>query len=149
METFSSLPAMCAGNSPVPGEFPSQRPVTRTFDVYFDQRLNKRLSKQSWGWWFETLSSPLWCHSNVIIHGKVIIESVENLRSVMMPTLSNSSVINDGGTGISIAPGVWFYFVDLNLGRVVLTHVCMFHFLSLLRWMPHTTLDEKSALVEQ
>ena len=40
-----------------PGEYPSQRPVTRSFDVYFDLRLNKRLSKQSWGWWFET---PLW-----------------------------------------------------------------------------------------
>ena len=26
--------------------------------------LNKRLSKQSWGWWFETLSRPLWCRCN-------------------------------------------------------------------------------------
>ena len=45
METFSALLAICAGNSPVPGESPSQRPVTRSFDVYFDLRLNKRLSK--------------------------------------------------------------------------------------------------------
>ena len=52
METFSALLAICAGNSPVPGEFPAQRPVTRSFDVLFDLRLNKRLSKQSWGWWF-------------------------------------------------------------------------------------------------
>ena len=58
METFSALLPICAGHSPVPGEFPSQRPVTRSFDVYFDLRLNKRLSKQSWGWWFETLSRP-------------------------------------------------------------------------------------------
>ena len=36
----------CAGNSPVPGEFPALRPVTRSFDVFFDLRLNKRLSKQ-------------------------------------------------------------------------------------------------------
>ena len=64
METFSALLAICAGNSPVPGEFPTQRPVTRTFDVFFDLRLNKRLSKQSWGWWFETLSPPLWRHCN-------------------------------------------------------------------------------------
>ena len=28
-------------------------------------RLNKRLSKQWWGWWFETLSCPLWRHRNV------------------------------------------------------------------------------------
>ena len=47
METFSALLAICAGNSPVPGEFPAQRPVTRGFDVFFDLRLNKRLSKQS------------------------------------------------------------------------------------------------------
>ena len=39
-----------------PGEFPTQRPVTRSFDIYFDLRLNKRLSKQPWGWWFETPS---------------------------------------------------------------------------------------------
>ena len=44
------------------GEFPSQRPVTRHFDVFFDLRLNKRLSKQSLGWWYETLSRPLWRH---------------------------------------------------------------------------------------
>ena len=46
METFSALLALCAGNSPVPGEFHAQRPVTRSFDVTFDLRLNKRLSKQ-------------------------------------------------------------------------------------------------------
>ena len=65
METFAALLALCAGNSPVTGEFPSQRPVTRSFDVFFDLCLNKRLSKQSWGGWFETPSCPLWRHSNV------------------------------------------------------------------------------------
>ena len=66
METFSALLALCAGYSPVSGEFPSERPVTRSFDVFFDLRLNKRLSEQSWGWWFETLSRPLWRHCNAI-----------------------------------------------------------------------------------
>ena len=49
-----------------PGEFPTQRPVTRSFDVFFDLRLNKRLSKQPWGWWFETSSWSLWrqCNEN-------------------------------------------------------------------------------------
>ena len=64
METLSALLAICAGNSPIPGEFPTQRPVTRSFDIYFDLRPNKRLSKQSWGWWFETLLPPLWRHRN-------------------------------------------------------------------------------------
>ena len=64
METFSASLALCGGNSPVIGEFPSQRPVTRSFDVFFDLRLNKRLSKQSWDWWFETPSGSLWRHCN-------------------------------------------------------------------------------------
>ena len=45
--TFSASLPLCAGNSPVTGEFPSQRPVTRSFDVFFDLRLNKHLGKQS------------------------------------------------------------------------------------------------------
>ena len=45
METFSAWLVICAGNSPVTGEFPSQRPVTRSLDVFFDLRLNKRLGK--------------------------------------------------------------------------------------------------------
>ena len=65
METFSALLALCAGNSLVTGEFPSQRPVTRSIDVFFELRLNKRLSKQPWSWWFETPSRSLWRHRNV------------------------------------------------------------------------------------
>ena len=64
METFSALLAFCAGNSPVTGEFPSQRPMMRSYDVIFELRFNKALSKQSWGSWFETLSHPLWRHCN-------------------------------------------------------------------------------------
>ena len=45
METFSALLAICAGNSPVTGEFPAQRPVKRSFDIFFDLRLNKRLNE--------------------------------------------------------------------------------------------------------
>ena len=64
METFSALLFICAGNSPLPCKFPTQRPVTRSFDVFFDLRSNKRLSKQWRGWWFETQSCPLWRHRN-------------------------------------------------------------------------------------
>ena len=46
MEPVSALLALCAGNSPVIGEFPAQRPVTRSFDVFFDLRLNERLSNR-------------------------------------------------------------------------------------------------------
>ena len=57
--------ALCAGNSPVTGEFPAQRPVTRSFDVFFDLRLHECLSKQPRRWWFETPSCSLWRHCNV------------------------------------------------------------------------------------
>ena len=60
IETYSALLELCAGNSPVTVELPSQRPVTRSFDVFFDLCLNKRLSKLSWGWWFETPPRSLW-----------------------------------------------------------------------------------------
>ena len=66
METVSALLAICAGNSPVPGEFPTQRPATRGFDVFFDPRPEKRLSKQWWSWWLETPSHSLWRHRNVL-----------------------------------------------------------------------------------
>ena len=44
---------------------PQQRPVTRSFNVFFDLRQNKRLSKQSRPRWFETPSRSLWRHCNV------------------------------------------------------------------------------------
>ena len=57
MEIFSALLDLCAGNLSVTGEFPAQRAVSRSFDIFFGVRLNKRLNKQSWGWWFEPLHS--------------------------------------------------------------------------------------------
>ena len=96
--TFSALLAICTGISPVPGDFPAQRPVTRSFDVFFDLSLNKRLSKQSGGWWFETLWRPLWRHRNVprlnsnegfskpplngwltILHNKICMQSISHV----------------------------------------------------------------------
>ena len=55
METFSVLLAICAGNSPVTGEFPAQMPVTRSFDVFFDLRLNN-------GWVNNREAGDLSCH---------------------------------------------------------------------------------------
>ena len=86
METFSALLALCAENSPVPDEFLTQRLVTQSFDVFFDLRLNKRLSKQSWGWWFEMLSRSLWCHCNVDF-------SVRDPRGAVFNTVWHAAVI--------------------------------------------------------
>ena len=80
MEIFFALLAICAGNSSVPGEFPTQRPVMRSFDAYFDLRPNKRLSKQSWGWWLEPPSRPLWRHRNNL-YNEIFMESTKHKRS--------------------------------------------------------------------
>ena len=69
MMTFSALLAICAGNSLVTDKFPSQRPVTRSFGVFFDLYLNKPLIKRLWGWWVETPSRSLWRHCNVGLGG--------------------------------------------------------------------------------
>ena len=60
-----SVTGPCEENPSLTGGFPSQRPVTRSFDVSFDLRLNMRLYKQSKRRWFETPSRPLWHHCNV------------------------------------------------------------------------------------
>ena len=89
-QTFSALLAICAGNSPVPGEFPTQRPVTRRFNIFFDLRLNKRLSKQSWGWRFETLSRPLWRHHNESIgYCSAPVPTTQQSRDTPVASFSN------------------------------------------------------------
>ena len=59
------LLALCEGNPPVTGEFPSQTPVTWSFDIFFDLHLNKQLRKSLTCQWFEMPSRSLWHHCNV------------------------------------------------------------------------------------
>ena len=80
METSSASLALCAGNSPVTGEFPPQRPVTRSFDVSFDLRLSKLLNTQSRRWGFE---APYSAHYDVIV--------VETPRCFLFPVRWPSS----------------------------------------------------------
>ena len=87
METFSVLLAICAGNSPG-----TQRPVTRTLDIFFDLRLNKRLSKQSWGWWFNTLPRPLRRHTNYSCHSRVDIVAFDGMAPVWCQGICNHHV---------------------------------------------------------
>ena len=64
LESFSVLLALCEGNPLVTGGFPSQRPVTRSFDIFFDLHLNKWLSKQLRCWWSQMPLCSLWHHCN-------------------------------------------------------------------------------------
>ena len=83
METFSALLAICVGNLLVTGEFPAQRPMMRSFAVFFDLHLNKWLSKQWRGWWFETLSHPLWRHCDADWPHSTDVRCTRNLFSTM------------------------------------------------------------------
>ena len=69
MEIIFTLLGLCAGKSPVTGEVPSQRPVTRCFGVFFDLRLNQWLSKHSRRRWFKTPSRSFWrhCHDTTMV----------------------------------------------------------------------------------
>ena len=65
MEAFSALLALCVGNSPVTGDFPSQRTSNAELWCFFDVGESKWLNKMS-SWWFETQWHPVWCHFNAI-----------------------------------------------------------------------------------
>ena len=69
-----------------PGEFPTQRPVTRSFDVFFDLRLNKRLSRQPWGWWLETPLWSLWRRCNDLMDFQIV-----NVDSPILHTMRITS----------------------------------------------------------
>ena len=95
MESFSMLQTLCEGNSPVTSDFPSQRPVMRSFDVFFDLRLSKWLSEQLRCWWFEMPSRSLWCHC-------ISIETID--RQLLLLNQNQPNVICT-------------WFLDLNLGH--------------------------------
>ena len=107
-----------------PGEFPTQRPVTRSFVVFFDLRLNKRLSKQPRGWWFETPSCSLWRHRNVsrmchfdevFVFSSLHCHHFDNFRwSRRWKFRQNDDIF------------VWLLPVVKLFRIVVMTHICRF-----------------------
>ena len=90
MKTFSALLDLCEGNLRVTGEFPLQRPVTRSFDVFIDLCLDKRLNKQSRSRWFEmpSLSSLRHC-SGVNWYANDVIVLVIHYNDVIMDVLAS------------------------------------------------------------
>ena len=87
MKTFCALPAFYEGNPPVTDGFPSQRPIMRSGKVFFDLRLNRRLSKQSRRRRLETPLHQLWRHYNVI-------SSIDAWQR--MPAAMNRIIIDSG-----------------------------------------------------
>ena len=93
METLSALLAICAGNSPVPGEFPSQRPVTRSFDVFFicvciNGRVNNREAGDLRR--YRIHYGQLWHHHNVMTQLNWTIISFEAQKSMLQSNQYNT-----------------------------------------------------------
>ena len=76
MDTFSALIALCEGKPLVTDGLSSDRPATRNIDIFFDQRLNKRLSKRSRRRWFQTPSCPLLRHCNGVINKNITVVEI-------------------------------------------------------------------------
>ena len=96
MEAFFALLAFYAGKSPVTGEFPSQRPVTLSFDVFFDLRMDKRLCKQLRCQWFESQLRSLWrqYYGNIEGHTAHTIVSWPNSEQWIIIHTSDLMMIN-------------------------------------------------------
>ena len=78
------------------GELPSQRPVTRSFDVFFDLRLDKRPSKQSWGCWFEPPSHhSLWRHCNELLldRGETLADEYQYIACKITKIRDRSKIV--------------------------------------------------------
>ena len=117
METFSAFWAFCAGNSPVTSEFPTQRPVTRSLGVFFDLPLNKRLSKQSWGWWFETPSRPLWHDNNVANKIRLLYHVIQNANGIVSGTVNENWSNSPFLSGFQWGNGMNIFYIPEYQGK--------------------------------
>ena len=129
----SALLVLCEGTPLVISEFLSQMPVTRTFDIFFDLRLTKRLSKQSRRWLYKTLSRSLWRHCIAekllwfrLPYALLLIHKLLdwNQASPDIPKQEPNTKLNFGYTFRTIRH-VWYHFnsmgvEDWQLARKVL-----------------------------
>ena len=116
MEILSALLVLCEWNPPATGGFPSQMPVTRSFDVFFRMRLNKRLNKQSMCWSFETLWRSLWrhCHGLGVQQHPFVFTPFFRIIEILM---FNTVFMSDGGRfGLAaVTPVKYEHVIGRNL----------------------------------
>ena len=96
MDTFPRFWPFCAGNSPVTGEFHTQTPVTRSFDVFYDLHLDKRLNKLTWCWWFGTPSGSFWRHCAGVVASTcpIVIDITLSFTSTPVAPFTNMDNFN-------------------------------------------------------
>ena len=118
MERFSVLLVLCAGNSLVTGEFHTQRPVKRNFDVFLGQCLNKQVSKQLWCWWFEISSRWLWRHCIVYIMNIYNVLVGLGFQLNMLITERRAAIMTT--LPPSVAPEGCYIWQNLNINSIIL-----------------------------
>ena len=110
------------GNSPVAGEFPTQWPVARRFDFFFDVRLIKRLSKQSWGWWSETPSHTLWRQCNGYHKYQFLFCLYTNLSKLWkrnsFTKMPHLHCVNRNGHWCLLQKMMTFHYGDVIMGEI-------------------------------
>ena len=114
METFFMLLALCAGNSPVTGEFPSQRPVTWSFDVFFDLRING---------WVNNHEAGDWRHPHNHYDVTVMYENT-NIHPCDVSTLCRCCLSNHRP---KLTDNSWYWdsMLSSNASPVAMTTTCM------------------------
>ena len=129
------VPGPLCGEFIGPGEFPTQRPVTRNFDVFFDLRLNKRLNKQPRGWSFETPSWSVWRHCNVVGRGEQhdtrkyrLISKIVILLEAQWNSISYEVKCLKITSDITISFWIKYTFFRKNKNSVEIDKVCWFEF---------------------
>ena len=118
METFSALPAFYEWNPPVSGGFHSQRPVTRSLDVFFDVRLNKPLGKQSRRRWLDTPLRPLWRLCNDSIKPRSWLSpscSVYDKYILWYQPILYNCQPEPGCHSVCRCPGTWWWKTPINI----------------------------------
>ena len=140
--TFSALLSLCEGNSPVTGGFPSQRLVTRSFDAFFNLRLNKRLSKQSRRRWFAAPLRSLWRHCNIIITERWCLTVDERVYRLdiasiaSVPSIKTDLAFTGPGVGLLTQfPPFRYYSVFTLLPNHWLPKECIDHILQVLPYL--------------
>ena len=123
-----------------PGEIPAQRPVRRSFDVFFYLRPYKRLSKQPWGWWFETPSRHF---------AEDILKCIFLNKKVRIPIKILLKIIPESPNNniqVLVQIMAWCRQGDKPLSEpmmvILLTHICV----TRPQWVKHVLLADKSEI---
>ena len=130
METFSALLAFCALTGYL--WIPVKRPVARSFDVFFDLRLNERLSKEYWGWSFERPSLSLWRHCydyrlnrDELIESEICLRRIYTMHTLTkwpLSTRRNNLLLQNDVKIMDLQ--IWYYDLVVKFDRLLGNTVC-------------------------